>query len=75
MVDGVSVGQKFGYKDNSQSKPCFKLLRAVYAVASIESLKRKKTKNGASITDGSRPGDLVTREEVITMLDRLAASL
>ena len=48
---------------------------SAYAVASIESLKRKKTKNGASITDGSRPGDLVTREEVITMLDRLPASL
>ena len=46
-----------------------------WAKASIEEMKRKKTKAGASITDGTRPGDLVTREEVIVMLDRLADSL
>ena len=48
---------------------------STYAVQSIENLKRKKTKAGVAITDGSRPGDLITREEVITMLDRLSASL
>lgn len=46
-----------------------------WAKASIEEMKRKKTKSDASITDGTRPGDLITREEVIVMLDRLAASL
>lgn len=46
-----------------------------YATQSIESLKRKKTKAGVAVTDGTRPGDLITREEVITMLDRLSASL
>lgn len=46
-----------------------------WAKASIEEMKRKKTKKGVAVTDGTRPGDLVTREEVIVMLDRLADSL
>lgn len=48
---------------------------SAYAVKSIENLKRKKTKSGVAVTDGTRPGDLITREEVMTLLDRLAESM
>lgn len=58
------------YRASLAKKPA-----SAYATQSIENLKRKKTKAGVAVTDGTRPGDLITREEVITMLDRLSASL
>jgi len=41
-----------------------------WAKSAIDNLKSLKNKNGQAITDGSRPGDLITREEVCVMLDR-----
>lgn len=45
-----------------------------WAASALANMKNRKTKKGVAVTDGTRPGDLITREEVLVMLDRFADS-
>lgn len=45
-----------------------------WAASALANMKKRKTKKGVAVTDGTRPGDFITREEVLVMLDRFADS-